>query len=264
MRPDGLKRRPRQPVRLQQPAEFQQRGAIRRRLAGEVDACQWLSATAWTPHCLVLMLCVPASSASYRGEALRRFLDIDLGRESAPDATRLLRFRRLPEDQELTRKARSKCLNRQIRSHLLKTFQIARCIALLSLAPLAATATDNKLEWLLVQTASGFTFDGETLTIPYERELFSFTDRPNRKHAYLNAHELENLWKTGEDNFSDNPPNAVLTWVADGEVREAEIKLLSSSVDERGRSITYEIEFETGDAMSSNAENVSLFIDGAY
>lgn len=40
--------------------------------------------------------------AIYDSVAFRRFLDIDLGRESVPDATTLLRFRRLLEDEGLT------------------------------------------------------------------------------------------------------------------------------------------------------------------
>ena len=40
--------------------------------------------------------------AIYDSQAIRRFVGIDLGREAAPDATTLLKFRRLLEDQQLT------------------------------------------------------------------------------------------------------------------------------------------------------------------
>lgn len=40
--------------------------------------------------------------ALYDSQAIRRFVGIDLGRESAPDATTLLKFRRLLEDNALT------------------------------------------------------------------------------------------------------------------------------------------------------------------
>lgn len=42
--------------------------------------------------------------AIYDSQSIRRFVGIDLGRESAPDATTLLKFRRLLETHELTRK----------------------------------------------------------------------------------------------------------------------------------------------------------------
>jgi IS5 family transposase len=43
--------------------------------------------------------------AIYDSQAVRRFVGIDLGRESAPDATTLLKFRRLLEKNELTRQS---------------------------------------------------------------------------------------------------------------------------------------------------------------
>ena len=49
--------------------------------------------------------------AIYDSQAIRAFVGIDLARESAPDATTLLKFRRLLEEHELTRKIfeRIKC-----------------------------------------------------------------------------------------------------------------------------------------------------------
>ncbi len=41
--------------------------------------------------------------ALYDSQAIRRFVGIDLGREQAPDATTLLRFRHLLEKHDLTR-----------------------------------------------------------------------------------------------------------------------------------------------------------------
>lgn len=41
--------------------------------------------------------------AIYDSQAIRAFVGIDLGRESAPDATTLLKFRHLLESKELTR-----------------------------------------------------------------------------------------------------------------------------------------------------------------
>ena len=128
----------------------------------------------------------------------------------------------------------------------------------------AAIAEEDRASWLFVQTATELTSDGDTLTIPYEREVFAFTDRPNRKHAYLNAMELTSLWNTGENNFGENPPNAVLTWVQDGELREAEIILTAARVGDQGRSITYQFQFEAGHALPKTAGQASLFMDGAY
>ena len=145
-----------------------------------------------------------------------------------------------------------------------KLTSIALMFALMIGTLSVAVANEESPSWLFVQTAADFTSDGDTLTIPYEREIFAFTDRPNRQHAYLNAMELTSLWNTGENNFGENPPNAVLTWVADGEIREAEIILTAAQVSDQGRSITYQFQFEAGHALPETAGQVSLFIDGAY
>ena len=118
--------------------------------------------------------------------------------------------------------------------------------------------------WLFAQTAADFTLDGNQLNIPLEREIFAFTDRPNREYGYLNAHELEALWHTGEDNFADNPPNAVLTWMTDGKIQEAEIVLLAVKAEELGRSVSYTIQWEAGEIIPARAGKLSLFIDGDF
>mgnify|MGYP003565442294 CR=1 FL=1 len=144
-----------------------------------------------------------------------------------------------------------------VKKFTLKTLITASLLLTLS----AAIAEEDQASWLFVQTAAEFTSDGDTLTIPYEREIFAFTDRPNRKHAYLNAMELTSLWNTGENNFGENPPNAVLTWVEDGEIREAEIMLTAAQVGDQGRSITYQFQFEAGHEVPASAQRASLFID---
>ena len=127
-----------------------------------------------------------------------------------------------------------------------------------------AAADDDETSWLFAQTASGFTADGNALTMPYERTIFAFTDRPNRMHAYMTAQEFVSLWQMGEDSFSSNPPNAVLTWVADGAVSEAEVVLTAAEVDERGRAITYTVALEDGQTLPGSGTQASLFVDGWY
>lgn len=133
--------------------------------------------------------------------------------------------------------------------------------ASMALSPLAASAEDKPLEWLLVQTASEFTTDGSTLTLPYEREILAFTDRPNRRHLYINAHKLASLWNRGANDFTQNPPNAVLTWGGDDGVREAEVELTSAFVKGLGPTITCEIAFEAGDTLPATGRMASVFID---
>jgi hypothetical protein len=99
-------------------------------------------------------------------------------------------------------------------------------------------------EWLFVHTAQTAEMTSDTtLVMPVTRDIFAFTDRPNRMHGYMNAHEFVSLWDEGEgDTFKADPPNAVLTWVdGDGEMKEEEFLIFNADVVNNGREIAYEV-----------------------
>lgn len=137
---------------------------------------------------------------------------------------------------------------------------LAMIFILASTMTLAQGPAEDK-SWLFVQTASSLSFDDQTLTIPYEREIFAFTDRPNREHQYLNAHEFQSLWGTGDNNFTQDPPNAVLTWVSDGEVMESEVVLAAADLTTNGRALVYTLGDSAQPNVPADAQHVSLFID---
>lgn len=128
-------------------------------------------------------------------------------------------------------------------------------------AAYAANADEQVSSWLFVHTASSFVVDEAKVSVPFEREIFGFTDRPDRLHAYLNAHEFASLWDKNQGAFGKVAPNAVLTWIADGAVEEAEIMLLGAEASDTGRMITYEFAFLTGSQIPKYAEYSSLFVD---
>jgi hypothetical protein len=129
----------------------------------------------------------------------------------------------------------------------------------------SAIAEDAKpAEWLFVHTAQTAEMTSDTtLVMPAIRDIFAFTDRPNRMHAYMNAHEYVSLWDEGEgDTFKADPPNAVLTWVdGDGEMKEAELLILSAETVSHGREIAYEVKLEAGDVVSGKLRATSMFVD---
>ena len=118
-------------------------------------------------------------------------------------------------------------------------------------------------EWLFVHTAETAEMtSATTLVMPVTRDIFAFTDRPNRMHGYLNAHEFVSLWAEGEgDTFKADPPNAVLTWVDGDEMKEAELLILSAETVSHGREIAYEVKLEAGDEVSGTLGATSFFID---
>ena len=122
-------------------------------------------------------------------------------------------------------------------------------------------------EWLFVHTAATAELvSTTTLVVPFQQDVFAFSDRPYRQHAYLNASQFVALWKdTGSDSFQADSPNAVLTWVDGGVVKEAEVELLDAKRVNDGKSIQYTTTWLTSRyniPYDSELNAVSLFFDG--
>jgi IS5 family transposase len=92
--------------------------------------------------------------AIYDSQAMRRFVGIDLSHESAPDATTLLKFRRLLEDNGLTRK-----IFEAINAHLAEQGLMLRegtiVDATLIAAPPSTKNTEKKRDPAMHQTKKG-------------------------------------------------------------------------------------------------------------
>ena len=133
----------------------------------------------------------------------------------------------------------------------------------LAIMKLLQTLAVIPVEWLFVHTAeSAEMTSATTLVMPVTRDIFAFTDRPNRQHSYMNSHDFVSLWDEADgDTFSADPPNAVLTWVDCDEVQEAEVVLKSATVKNYGRSIAYEVTVETGVLPLDELQEISLFVD---
>jgi hypothetical protein len=119
--------------------------------------------------------------------------------------------------------------------------------------------------WLYVQTAATAKMTSDTvLEIPFTRDVFGFTDRPDRKQAYLTAFEFASLWTAeGANSFSADAPNAVLTWLVGEEQREAEVIIKNATVyaDGAQESLVYEVTLEAGQMPDAQMSSVSLFVD---
>ena len=121
--------------------------------------------------------------------------------------------------------------------------------------------------WLYVQTAATAQMTSDTvLEIPFTRDVFGFTDRPDRKQAYLTAFEFASLWTAeGANSFSADAPNAVLTWQVGEEQREAEVIIKNATVYADGvqESLVYEVTLEAGQMPDAQMSSVSLFVDSS-
>ena len=139
-------------------------------------------------------------------------------------------------------------------------------IAALLLTSSAFAEEAKPAEWLFVHTSPTAEMTSETtLVMPVTREIFAFTDRPNRQHGYLTAHAFVSLWDKGEgDTFKADPPNAVLTWVDGDKVHEAEVLLISAETVGHGREIAYEVKLEAGETPEGKIGSTSLFVDATF
>ncbi len=142
---------------------------------------------------------------------------------------------------------------------------------ILSLTGCASMLSNDgaKKEWLFVHTAEDAQVKSATVIVmTAERDIFAFTDRPNRLHKYLTPEVYVSLWNDNgsADNFFTDPPNAVLTWLSPSDgVHEAEIVLTYAKY--KNEKIEYTFKFLSGQKLTVNgqerilATGISLFVD---
>ena len=143
-------------------------------------------------------------------------------------------------------------------------------ISIIILSLMVSTLTFAE-EWLFVHTAEeAQVTNNTTIVMPVTRDIFAFTDRPYRKHAYMTGQQFASLWAdSGSNSFKTDPPNAVLTWVEGEDVKEAEVVVTGASLD--GKSMTYTVMGiniqQEGMAYREHKgytiNNVSVFFDGS-
>ena len=143
-------------------------------------------------------------------------------------------------------------------------------ISIIILSLMVSTLTFAE-EWLFVHTAEeAQVINNTTIVMPATRDIFAFTDRPYRKHAYMTGEKFASLWAdSGSDSFKTDPPNAVLTWVEGEDVKEAEVVVTGASLD--SKSMTYTVMGiniqQEGMAYREHKgytiNNVSVFFDGS-
>jgi hypothetical protein len=143
---------------------------------------------------------------------------------------------------------------------LITTFNILLLAALSSSFAFAEGHSQPKEEWLFVHTADeAQVTNNTTIVMPVTRDIFAFTDRPYRKHAYMTGEQFASLWAdSGSNSFKTDPPNAVLTWVEGEDVKEAEVVITGASID--GNSITYTRKY-SATIRDGTLKSVSLYVD---
>jgi hypothetical protein len=119
----------------------------------------------------------------------------------------------------------------------------------------------EEIEAMFVQTARRMTKnDGSVTFHDLSPATLFFSDRPQRVVGHLTAKQFVEEWSLGENSFAEDPPNAVISFLAEGDVTPEDAIVVLKDPRLEGTSITYAIEMLEG-SLPASGESVSVFID---
>jgi hypothetical protein len=119
-------------------------------------------------------------------------------------------------------------------------------------------------EWLYIHTAETAKMASDnTILIGTNRDIFAFTDRPNRLYRYFNPTDYVALWDADSENgFLDNPPNSMVTWMIGEATQQVEANIVNVEVTDDGNGILYELKLKAGTQIPIKLSHVSVFVGG--
>ena len=120
-------------------------------------------------------------------------------------------------------------------------------------------ADPEEVEYMFAQTASGLDIDDGRVTLKgVSATTLFFSDRPERLTGHIPTEEFFASWDVGDDNFAENPPNALLSIFEDDTVNDVVVVLREPVLS--GGDMSYAVEVTDGELTPSTGP-ASLFID---
>jgi hypothetical protein len=122
------------------------------------------------------------------------------------------------------------------------------------------SAGHERIDALFVQSATGFTSEGGTVTLHGLAEsTVYFADRPRREVGHMRSTSFIELWDVGVYRFAQDPPNAVLSFLDDGHAPDDVVVVLH---DPRlaGGELTYRVQVLEG-TLPERTGPCAVFID---
>ncbi len=124
----------------------------------------------------------------------------------------------------------------------------------------SASQLEN-IEALFVQSAHGLTTSKGSVTFHgLAHATIFFSDRPQRVVGHLSSRKFVDQWGEGEDSFAEDPPNAVLSFLEDGDTVPEEVTMTISDPHLDGDTLTYTVDILDG-MLPASSGPCSLFID---
>jgi hypothetical protein len=119
----------------------------------------------------------------------------------------------------------------------------------------------SSIDYLLVQTAKGLTFDKASNTlrlVGISPITLFFSDRPERVAGNMKTDRFMSFWSYGKDSFAKDPPNADVS-IIDGDAMRQVVVVLNDPVLD-GDTLRYTVKVLQGE-MPEKGADVSVFID---
>ena len=124
----------------------------------------------------------------------------------------------------------------------------------------AMSSAGSDVEYMFAVTGSGFgvNLDGRITVKGASATTLFFSDRPYRLTGHVPTDEFVSQWGVGDDNFAEDPPNALLSIFEDDTVNDVVVVLTEPKLD--NGDLSFAVEVTDGDLAPSDGP-VSLFID---
>jgi hypothetical protein len=119
----------------------------------------------------------------------------------------------------------------------------------------------ERIDALFVQSAMGSSSGEGTVTLHgLTDSTVYFADRPRREVGHISSQRFIALWDAGENSFSVDPPNAVLSFLDEGEDDPEDAVVVLREPHLEGHELTYAVEVLEGE-LPQRSGPCALFID---
>jgi len=127
--------------------------------------------------------------------------------------------------------------------------------------PTQPAVQTDKFEALFVQSAQKVTSGDGALTLHgLAPSTLMFSDRPERIVGHLTTAQFVDGWGHGENSFLEDPPNAVLSFLADDDETPEDVVVTLTNPQLEGEGLTYNVDVLEGELPGTTGP-CSLFID---
>ncbi len=119
----------------------------------------------------------------------------------------------------------------------------------------------EQIEAMFVQCAHGMTTTDSSVTLHGQaHSTLFFADRPQRVVGHIHTKNFVRDWGEGENNFAEDPPNAVLSFLKEGDTVPEEVTMVIRDPQLTEDTLTYKVEVLDG-KLPAKAGPCTLFID---